>query len=305
MKKISTFPSKPLRVGYNKSLDGDKTVPELHGFESNSAFNTAFATDVAQTTGTLKFRLPGTESISGTNCYLVDKSKVFNYYEFGAPDRGPGGGNPPGGGGDPPGPGDNPVPCTGDCERDNLDGLERVRFIKMVDGKDLRKKFGCKIIHRNCTFRITQYRFELSSNGQTATEAQMTKTLNLWEKALRKEEWVWWNDIDNGFLIWNYCEGEQGNKMFYNLIGVNPKNGNTTEFSISYGGGKIKFGIPNIGEIEAPFQPTVGFKKTKKENDFDFGETEFVYYCDPCDINQGQGNTYSTGTVRMRIRELE
>lgn len=293
------------KTSNNKSLDGDKTVPELHGFESNSAFNTAFATDVAQTTGTLKFRLPGTESISGTNCYLVDKSKVFNYYEFGAPDRGPGGGNPPGGGGDPPGPGDNPVPCTGDCERDNLNGQERVRFVQMVDGKDCKKKFNCKKIHPNCTFRITQYRFELSPGGQSATLASREKVVNLWEKTLRKEEWVWWNDQDNKFVIWNYCTGELGNQMFYNVIGVNPKASISTTYSFSYGGGKIKFEVPEIGGFEVPIQPTIGFSRTKAQKDFDFGETETVYYCDPCNINQGQGNTYSTGTVRLRIRELE
>ncbi len=287
------------KTSNNKSLASDKTVIQMHALPENPELDAEFVADA--TGSTYKFRLPGVENIRGVNCYLVDKNRVMAFYT-----GGPGGSEGPGGpgGGDPPG-GDPPAggPCDGDCERDDLEGYERVRFVYMVNGSDLRKKFGCKRIHKNCTFAITQYRFVPDENNSAAVASQTTKVVSLWEKGLRNGEWVWWNDEDNKYVRWTYCDGDYGNQMLYGVVGKNPEAGNetTNEFSAGYGGVKFKlFGA----EVSLPL--SLGFKFTKKKTnkDFDFGETENVYYCDPCSANSWQGQTYSTGSVRLRVREM-
>lgn len=301
------------KASNNKSLNGDKTVPELHALSPDAAFTTAFATDVSS--ATYKFRLPGTEMIGGsgtltggTSCYLVDKHRVMEYYTG---NGGDGGDGDPGPGGEP---GDDPIDerdgkaCTGECERDNLDGYERVRFVQMTDGSDLKKKFGCKRTKHNCTFAITQYRLVLDANSSAAVASQTTKIVNLWERGLRNGLWVWWNDDDNKYVKWNYCpdadgNSEYGDQMLYNVTGKNPQAGNETTTTFTFNGTAV-FKIFGL-EVTLPLAPGFTFSKKKTNKDFDFGQTENVYYCDPCSANAWNGQTYSTGAVRLRVREME
>lgn len=273
------------KTSNNKSLKGDKTVPEMHALPANATFDAAFAADALGSN--YKFRLPGEENIQGVNCYLVDKSKVMDFYGKGDSNSS----TAPSGG-----------PCSGMCERDMLTGYERVRFVYMVNGSDLKKKFGCKPSHNKCTFAITQYRYTPNPNSSSAIADQQTKVVSLWEKGLRNGEWVWWNDEDNKYTIWDFCSGGLGDQMFYGVVGKNPKAGTESTFSIGLPSASIKFKLAGF-EVSLPISPSVNFTKKKTNQDFDFGQTETVYYCDPCTANGGAGTTYSTGSVRLRVRE--
>jgi len=93
--------------------------------------------------------------------------------------------------------------------------------------------------------------------------------------------------------------------MFYNVIGKNPNGGVTTTTTFGWAGGTVKFIIPGLGDLTLPITPSFSFGRTKTNLDFNFGDTQVVYYCDPCSSNNWSGPTYSTGSVRLRVREQD
>jgi len=286
------------KASNNKSLDGDKTVIELNALPENEDFESDFENDASGTT--YRYRFPGVETIGGTNCFLVDKFQAIAFYSS------IGGGDPTG---DPPGdPGEevedrgtDPCTETSSCERDGLNDYERVRFVQMVVGNNV-KKFGCGIFHNKCTFAITAYYFTSNSGFTAALAGQKTKIVPLWRKGLKNGLWIWWNDLDNAFINWDYCKGFNAELMEYGVIGKNPKSGIETTTGFGYAPGKVKFKVGVI-ELELPTGPSFSWSRKKTNKDYDFGETEDVYYCDPCTVNNGDGQTYSTGSIRLRIRE--
>jgi hypothetical protein len=305
------------KTSNKRSLAGDKTLFQLYAINPGGAVEHQI--DRAESGS--KFRIPGVEYINGQSVYLVDAGEALNFIGGGS---GPNGDPPTGGGGrgqvnvtegdDP-----DPVqhiptdtrdldPCEGGCERDNLDGQERVRFLKMVDGKDLRKWFGCKRSHRNCNFKIINTRYVANASQTQLSIEVEEKACSLWEKGLRKGEWVWWNDDENAFFKWEYCEGKYADKTNYRVIGVNPQSGETVTTTIigSSTGIVVVQNQVNIDSLLAlDVAPNSIITITQKQNDHDFGQTQFVYYCDPISENNWHGKTYSTGSVNLRIREKE